>query len=151
MRIHLVPALVVCVLVVSGANARADDNRPSAVASPPATMSNNLAVKFIDQKPTDRLGSKLIGASIVNGANATIGTISDIVFDERNTIRAFVVSVGGFLGIGTKYVAVDPSVVKITLEGTDTKVFIDTDKDQLKAAPEYRYLSEQKKADDSKH
>ena len=91
MRIHLVPALVVCVLVVSGANARADDNRPSAVASPPATMSNNLAVKFIDQKPTDRLGSKLIGASIVNGANATIGTISDIVFDERNTIRAFVV------------------------------------------------------------
>jgi sporulation protein YlmC with PRC-barrel domain len=113
-------------------------------SAPPATMSNNLKVKFIDQQTTDRLGSKLIGASITNKADTSIGSIADIVFDEKNTIRAFVVSVGGLLGVGSKYVAVDPSVVIITTDKDKTKVMIDTDKDQLKAAPEYRYLSEQK-------
>ena len=115
------------------------------VAAPPATMSNNLKVKFIDQQTTDRLASRLIGSDIHNNADASIGSISDIVFDENNKVRAFVVSVGGFLGVGNKYVAVDPSVVMISI-GDDgrTSVKIDTDKDQLKAAPEYRYLSEQK-------
>ena len=115
------------------------------VAAPPATMSNNLKVKFIDQQTTDRLASKLIGSDIHNSADTSIGSIADVVFDEKNTIRAFVVSVGGFLGVGTKYVAVDPSVVMISVGGDGkTSVKIDTDKDQLKAAPEYRYLSEQK-------
>ena len=115
------------------------------VAAPPATMANNLKVKFIDQQTSDRLGSKLIGSDIRNNADVSIGSIADIVFDEKNTIRAFVVSVGGFLGVGTKYVAVDPSVVAISVNGDGkTAVKIDTDKDQLKAAPEYRYLSEQK-------
>ena len=118
--------------------------RAEEAAAPPATMSNNLKIKFVDQQTTDRLGSKLIGASITNKADTSIGSIADIVFDEKNTIRAFVVSVGGFLGVGSKYVAVDPSVVMITTDKDKTKVMIDTDKDQLKAAPEYRYLSEQK-------
>ena len=135
-----------CLASVLGATPSfADDKLPaSAVSAAPATMSNDLKAKFIDQKVTDRLATKLIGTSIQNRAKATIGQIADIDFDEHNTIRAFVVSVGGFLGIGEKYVAVDPSVVQITTENDKIDVLIDTDKDQLRAAPTYRYLSEQK-------
>lgn len=137
---HLLLIASTAALVLSTAGAFAET-----VAAPPATMANNLKVKFIDQQTTDRLASKLIGSDIRNNADASIGSISDIVFDESNKVRAFVVSVGGFLGVGNKYVAVDPSVVSISV-GSDGKpsVKIDTDKDQLKAAPEYRYLSEQK-------
>jgi uncharacterized protein YrrD len=115
------------------------------VAAPPATMSNNLKVKFIDQEPGDRLASKLIGSDIHNKANDSIGSISDIVFDGHNTIKAFVVSVGGFLGVDAKYVAVDPSVVVVASDKNKMTVSIDTDKDQLRAAPEYRYAADQKK------
>ena len=114
----------------------------------PATMSNNLKIKFIDQNASDRLGSKLIGTSIQNKANESIGAIADIVLDDNNKIKSYIVSVGGFLGIGTKYVAIDPSVVQMSTDKDDktkTTILIDTDKDQLKAAPEYRYLSEQDK------
>jgi sporulation protein YlmC with PRC-barrel domain len=108
-------------------------------AAQPATIDNNLKPKFIDQQPSDRLASKLIGSTIVDKNNASLGTIADIVFDDKNTVRSFVVSVGGVLGIGAKYVAVDPSVVMIDFRDNKFTFSIDTDKDQLRAAPEYRY------------
>lgn len=109
----------------------------------PATLHNDLAVRFVDQTPADRVASKLIGASIKSKAGDTIGTLSDIVIDESNKLRSYVVSVGGFLGLNAKYVAVDPSAVAITIDdkGTPT-IVIDTNQDQLRAAPEYRYLGQ---------
>lgn len=132
---------VAALLVAAGSLAASAEE----TTAPPATMSNNLKIKFIDQAPTDRLASKLIGTDIRNKADESIGSLSDIVFDENNRVRSYVVSVGGFLGVGSKYVAVDPSVVMMTPDKDKTKIVIDTDKDQLRAAPEYRYLSEQKK------
>ena len=110
----------------------------------PATIDNSLKPKFIDQQPTDRLGSKLIGSDIVDKAKTKIGSLADIVFDEKNSVRSFVVSVGGILGIGSKYVAVDPSVLVITPTDGKFELMIDTDKDQLRAAPEYRYAADKK-------
>ena len=130
------------VLTLAGPLPAAAEETPAA----PATMANNLKIKFINQEPGDRLGSKLIGTSIQNKANETIGVVADIVLDDSNKIKSYIVSVGGFLGLGTKYVAIDPSVVILSPSKDDvskTTILIDTDKDQLKAAPEYRYLSEQ--------
>ncbi len=50
--------------------------------------------------------SKIIGASVVNDHNEAIGTIDDLMVVDRNRIAYAVVSVGGFLGIGSKLVAV---------------------------------------------
>ena len=115
-----------------------------AQTAPPATIDNNLKPKFIDQQPTDRLGSKLIGSDIVDKAKSKIGSLADIVFDEKNSVRSFIVSVGGILGIGSKYVAVDPSVLVITPTDGKFELMIDTDRDQLRAAPEYRYAADKK-------
>ncbi|MFC6744960.1 hypothetical protein ACFQFG_08605 [Methylobacterium persicinum] len=54
----------------------------------------------------------------------------------------------GLLGIGAKYVAIDPSALKVTRGDGDTlKATIDTTKDQLRAAPEYIYLGKEKPKD----
>jgi hypothetical protein len=127
----------------AGPNA-AGDNPAAPVPGQPATMADNLRPTFVAQNPDDRVASKLIGASVVNGANETIGQIADIVLDEKNTVKSWVIGVGGFLGLGSKYVAVDPSVLK--LNRTDDKTLqarIDTTKDQLRAAPEYIYLGKE--------
>ena len=98
----------------------------------PATLNNDLRPTFVAQAPSDRVTSKLIGLTIQNGANETIGEIADIVLDESSTIKAWVVGVGGFLGIGTKYVAVDPSALKLArVDDKAMKATIDTNKDQL--------------------
>ncbi|KQT09938.1 photosystem reaction center subunit H [Methylobacterium sp. Leaf399] len=107
----------------------------------PATLANDLRPTFVAQAATDRVTSKLIGLTIQNGANETIGEIADIVLDESSTIKAWIVGVGGFLGIGTKYVAIDPSALKLTrVDDKTMKASIETTKDQIRAAPEYIYL-----------
>ena len=41
--------------------------------------------------------------------NQKIGDVSDILFDKSGKVEAFVISVGGFLGVGAKEVACAPS------------------------------------------
>ncbi|GJE19019.1 PRC-barrel domain-containing protein [Methylobacterium marchantiae] len=139
------PLLLAGATIASAQTADPQNAGTAPVQSAPATLNNDLRPTFVAQAPTDRVTSKLIGLTIQNGANETIGEIGDIVLDESSTIKAWVVGVGGFLGIGTKYVAIDPSALKLTrVDDKTLKATIDTNKDQLRAAPEYVYLGQAK-------
>nr|WP_246685287.1 MULTISPECIES: PRC-barrel domain-containing protein [unclassified Methylobacterium] len=120
------------------------------VPGQPATFTNDLRPTFVAQSPDDMVSSKLVGQSIINGANETIGEIADVVIGFDGKVKAWVVGVGGFLGIGTKYVAVDPSALHLQrIDGKALRAVINTDKDQLRAAPEYIYLGKEKPKDDA--
>ncbi|WP_313898936.1 PRC-barrel domain-containing protein [Methylobacterium sp. E-025] len=121
-----------------------------AVPGQPATFTDNLRPTFVAQSPDDMVSSKLVGQTIINGANETIGEIADVVIGFDGKVKAWVVGVGGFLGIGTKYVAVDPSAMHLQrVDGKALRAMINTDKDQLRAAPEYIYLGKEKPKDDA--
>jgi hypothetical protein len=95
---------------------------------------------FVTAKPTDVLGSNLIDLNVTNEANDTIGEIKDLVLSQGN-LTGYVVSVGGFLGMGERHVVVHPSAVKVSYTENDRKwhAVMNTTKDQLKAAPEFKY------------
>jgi len=84
--------------------------------------------------------SKLVGSKVYNAANENIGSIEDIVLKPDGSMDEVVLSVGGFLGIGDKYVAVPFSNLKITRDGTSLKVVTDGTKDSLKALPDYQFF-----------
>lgn len=135
MRLHAVLAAVL--LGSSPAMAQA----PEAVPGTPATLNDNLKARFVAQAPDDVVASKLVGLSIRNGANETVGSVADVVFDDKHGIKSYVVNVGGFLGLNAKYVAVAPETLQLNRkDGGKLDPLIDTDKDQLRAAPEYVYL-----------
>ena len=50
--------------------------------------------------------SKLVGATVVNSADESIGKIDDLVVNPQDKVTYAIVSVGGFLGVGSKLVAV---------------------------------------------
>ena len=50
--------------------------------------------------------SKVVGSAVVNEANETVGTIDDLIVTPSEKVPYAVLSVGGFLGMGTKYVVV---------------------------------------------
>src|ERR1700730_4581083 len=50
--------------------------------------------------------SKVVGSTVVNEANETVGTIDDLIVTPTEKVPFAVLSVGGFLGMGTKYVVV---------------------------------------------
>jgi hypothetical protein len=111
-----------------------------------APPGNPVNSGFMAQQPGDRLASRLVGLGIQNNGNETIGDIDDIVLTDAGVVKAYVVSVGGFLGMGTKYVAIDPKSVALTRQDEKTwKATMNATKDQLKAAPEYKYESEWRK------
>ena len=128
------------------ASAPALAQEPAPVAAQPATLNDDLRAKFVAQAPEDVVASKLIGLAIRNGANESIGSVADVVFDEKRAVKSYVVSVGGFLGLNAKYVAVAPETLKLSRkDGGGLDAVIETDKDQLRAAPEYVYLGSEPK------
>jgi sporulation protein YlmC with PRC-barrel domain len=54
--------------------------------------------------------SKMVGSTVVTEANETVGTIDDLIVTPTDKVPFAVVSVGGFLGMGSKYVVVPYSL-----------------------------------------
>ena len=87
---------------------------PAATApatAPSAMPSTGTAAPDIvmSQKPDQWLASKFRGTDVLGADDAKIGDVSDILFDKSGKIDAFVISVGGFLGVGAKNVALSPA------------------------------------------
>jgi hypothetical protein len=82
--------------------------------------------------------SKIVGATVVNETNETVGTIDDLIVTPGGQAPYAVLSVGGFLGLGTKYVVMPFTTLKIV----DKKIVLPGGtKDALKALPEFKYAS----------
>ncbi|MFH1553626.1 MAG: PRC-barrel domain-containing protein [Pseudomonadota bacterium] len=104
---------------------------------------NAVAVQsdtFVTAKPTDVLSYNLIGLNVVNGQNETVGEIKDLMLSQGN-LAGYIISVGGFLGLGERYVVVRPSAVKVAYSENDKKwtAMMSATKEQLKGAPEFKY------------
>ena len=98
-----------------------------------------MTIKFATVKPADLMSSKLIGVNVYNNQNESVGEIEDISIENGKTISAVIVSVGGFLGIGESYVALDPSTLVVSENDGTWKAFVNTSKDDLKNAPKFTY------------
>jgi sporulation protein YlmC with PRC-barrel domain len=81
---------------------------------------------------------KLIGTTVVNDKNESVGKIDDIVIDNNRVMYA-VVQVGGFLGVGSRLVAVPYDSLKIDEAGKKI-VLPGASKDELKKLAEFKYL-----------
>ena len=78
----------------------------------------------------------LVDEPVYNDMNDQIGSIYDIIIAPDRTATYAILSVGGFLGMGKHYVAVD--IDKFAVK--DGNLFLaGASKDALKAAPEFEY------------
>jgi sporulation protein YlmC with PRC-barrel domain len=64
--------------------------------------------------------SKVVGLSVYNSNNESIGSINDLLMDKGGNIKAAVLSVGGFLGVGARLVALPFDQVKFVDEPVAT-------------------------------
>jgi sporulation protein YlmC with PRC-barrel domain len=58
--------------------------------------------------------SKVVGLSVYNDNNEKIGSVSDLLMDKSGNIKAAVIGVGGFLGMGEHLVAVSFDKIKFS-------------------------------------
>lgn len=147
-------------VIISGAIAQSETlTAPPAkdqTAAPKESTSASEG-KFITSQGADQwVFTKFRGSDVLGSDNARIGSVNDLLFDGTGKIIGMVVGVGGFLGIGTKNVAIDMSAVNAVPADTGSnqtdktpagnaddpsniKLKVAWTKDQLLDAPDFQY------------
>ncbi len=172
MRSLFAPALMVSALALSPALVSADDSAGQATgqtagqAGDAMTESGSLQnedVKQDELRPLETAGQRgdflteqtanqvlsesYIGASVLIGTGEeteSVGTISQLIFDDNDAITGAVVDVGGFLGIGAKPVGLQWSALE-QRRAEDTVAFTTTlTRADFENAAEYRDLDDQR-------
>jgi sporulation protein YlmC with PRC-barrel domain len=82
--------------------------------------------------------SRMIGAPVWNDKNDKIGTVDDLIVSPNDRVLFAVLSVGGFLGINRRLVAVPYSELKVDDEGRKI-ILPGASKDALSNLPEFHY------------
>ena len=100
-------------LLLASAAFAAEDNATTTAAPPAAaTTSSASSTSF----KGDWRASKVVGLNVYNEKNENVGSINDLLMDKSGGIKAAVISVGGFLGMGARLVAVPFDKVKFVTE-----------------------------------
>jgi hypothetical protein len=80
----------------------------------------------------------VLGREVRTSADGDVGRIIDVLVDGRGRVEAVVIEFGGFLGIGTRKIAVDWSALRFDTDGDRSILPVDVTHDQLRIAPEYK-------------
>ena len=97
------------------------------------------------QAPEQISANTYIGQGVYNSADESIGKISDLIIEKDGGIAAAIVGVGGFLGIGEKWVAVPFDKISISQvpDSNDVKLTTTETAESLQAAPEFKTTAQQ--------
>ncbi len=96
---------------------------------------------FASRSESGNLISQIVGLDIYNDDRQYVGQIEDIAMNQDGQTQAFILSVGGMLGIGEHYIAVLPSAVKVSYSASDKTwhASMNVTSDQIEKAPEFKY------------
>jgi sporulation protein YlmC with PRC-barrel domain len=95
-----------------GSSSGTSDSSTSATSSSSSTHS---AASSSSYQGTWRAG-KLAGVNVYNDKNESLGDINDVLIDKSGKAVAVVIGVGGFLGVGERYVAIPFEKVRFVTE-----------------------------------
>ncbi len=116
-------------MAVAGNDAAADKAEPATPppATPEVTILNKHEVEGI------------LGREVRSAADENMGRIVDVLVDRTGQVRAAIIDFGGFLGVGSRKIAVDWSALHFPPPGKPgARISLDLNRDQVNAAPEYQ-------------
>jgi PRC-barrel domain len=101
--------------------------------TPPADMA------FIQVQEAEQFlaNGEVIGQDVINIMDEEVGEIADLVMDREQKLVGVVLSVGGFLGLGEKWVAVPVDQIDFTTADQPARLLAAVTEEQLKNAPDF--------------
>ena len=81
----------------------------------------------------------ILGRQVLSAADENMGRIVDVLVDRSGLVRAAIIDFGGFLGVGSRKIAVDWNALHFPQPGKPgSRIALELTRDQVKAAPEYQ-------------
>lgn len=128
--------LVVVTAVGSASSETAPASIPSEPADRPATATvEPPSVTVLNNHEVEGI----LGRQVLGAADENMGRIVDVIVDRSGRVRAAIIDFGGFLGVGSRKIAVEWNALHFPPPGqANAKITLDLTRDQVKTAPEYQ-------------
>jgi hypothetical protein len=99
--------------------------------APPATPEMTVLAKHE--------AAGILGREVRSAADEDMGRVVDVLVDRAGQVRAAIIDFGGFLGVGSRKIAVDWNALHFPEPGKPgERIALELTRDQVKAAPEYK-------------
>jgi len=126
---------IIAMVQLAGVVAHAQsDSRKAPVEDGPAAQAGPGAGTTIELQ---KLHS-VLGIEVRTRTEQNVGRIVDLLADRAGQLEAAVVEFGGFLGMGTRKIAIEWPALRLETSGKQIVAILDMPRDQLRAAPEYK-------------
>jgi hypothetical protein len=120
---------------VAPATAQQSPTPQAAPPSSPAPVQAAPQVTVLNKHEVEGI----LGREVRSAANENMGRIVDVLVDRNGQVRAAIIDFGGFLGVGSRKIAVDWNALNFPVPGKpDGYITLQLTRDQVKAAPEYQ-------------
>src|SRR3954469_21458062 len=137
-RLWLISGGVLCLMASSaGAQELAGPKEPPLHSAPVSLQQKSLKAPSVTVLGS-RQAQSVLGREVRTSADESMGRIVDVVVDRDGRVRAAVIDFGGFLGVGSRRIAVDWNALRFDADDKRDLVTSELTRDQLKAAPEYK-------------
>jgi hypothetical protein len=130
------------VLIAAGAVSFADES-PAPGATPPGEVNPAAAAVPPATPEVTVLASHevegILGREVRSAANENMGHVIDVLVDHSGEIRAAIIDFGGFLGVGSRKIAVDWNALHFPAPGKhEDWATLELTRDQVNTAPAYQ-------------
>jgi hypothetical protein len=144
-RRALIGAIGALVLVLTFAAVAVAQDQPKAPAAPAPTVAPNedqakngsKAPENVEALPSSEAAS-VLGKKVRGPNGEDLGLVVDVLLDPNGQPRAAVIDFGGFLGVGSRKIAIDWKALDFTSLGRAGTIELGLDREQIAAAPEYK-------------
>lgn len=80
----------------------------------------------------------ILGKKVQGPKGEDLGRVVDVLADASGRVRVAVIDFGGFLGVGTRRIAVDWPLLRFNPTADDKPVLLSLSREKLQSAPEYK-------------
>jgi hypothetical protein len=113
-----------------------EDHPPPAKEPPPPAKGQPAPPKIAPIATTDAIG--ILGKRVHGPAGEDMGLVADVVVDDTGRPRAAIIDFGGFLGVGSRKIAIDWHLLQFSPANTASPITLALGRKDIQAAPEYK-------------
>lgn len=103
-------------------------------AAPPAVPATGTPATVLDTQDYEGV----LGKSVRSSTGEDMGRIIDIILDKDGRPRAAIIDFGGFLGVGSRKIAVDWRAMRFATDGKPSRLVLQLSRNQVRVSPEYK-------------